>query len=95
MIKYSIHARDKLKLLSEFSIDESIVEKSLIEPNEVYYDSLLSSAIAVKKLNEDAGVIIAFVKEDKDIKVLTIYYTTKLNKVVNAKIRGGRWIKVG
>ncbi|MEM2228512.1 MAG: hypothetical protein QXR82_06920 [Candidatus Bathyarchaeia archaeon] len=95
MIKYSIHARDKLKLLSEFSIDESIVEKSLIEPNEVYYDSLLSSPIAVKKLNEDAGVIIAFVKEDKDIKVLTIYYTTKLNKVVDAKIRGGRWIKVG
>jgi hypothetical protein len=49
-------------LLSEFGVDEGVVKKSLARPNEVYHNLLLGSAIALKRFNENVGIIIAFVR---------------------------------
>jgi len=49
--------------------------------------------IAVKKTN-DKSVILAYKEEAKLVKVITIYYTTKFDRLVRSKTVRGAWKRV-
>jgi len=48
--------------------------------------------IAIKKMNEKS-IILAYKKEDRLVKVITLYYTTKLDKLIISKTVRGAWRK--
>lgn len=49
--------------------------------------------VAVKKTN-DKFIILAYRKENETVKVITIYYTTKLDKLVKSKTVRGAWKRI-
>jgi len=49
--------------------------------------------IAIKKIN-DRSIIVAYRKEARLVKVITIYYTTKLDRLIKSKTVRGAWRKI-
>jgi len=49
--------------------------------------------IAVKKV-DDKSVILAYRREAKLVKVITIYYTTRLDKLIKSKTVRDVWRKI-
>ena len=48
--------------------------------------------IAIKKMNEKS-IILAYKKEGRLVKVITLYYTTKLDRLIISKMVRGAWRK--
>jgi len=68
------------------------IRRTLKNPNELYEDAEHSISIAIKKVNEKS-VILVYRREGGLVKVITLYYTTKLDRLVRAKTGRGAWRK--
>ncbi|NIQ04702.1 MAG: hypothetical protein GWO20_02915 [Candidatus Korarchaeota archaeon] len=62
-------------------------------PDEVYEDVEHGTVVAVKKVNAKS-VILAYKIEAGVVKVITLYYTTKLDRLLKAKTVSGAWKRV-
>jgi len=69
------------------------VHVTLKNPDELYEDVEHGVLIAIRKVNEKS-VVVAHKKEDNLVKVITLYYTTKLDRLVKAKTVRGAWKKI-
>jgi len=69
------------------------VYDALSVPDKFYEDVEHGVGIAVKKVN-DKFVIVAFEEEDGAVKVITLYYTVKFDKLVKSKMVRGAWKRV-
>jgi hypothetical protein len=49
--------------------------------------------IAVKKVS-DKFVILAYEESDETVKVITVYYTAKMDKLVRSKTVRGAWKRI-
>jgi len=89
VVKFTRHAKSKLKVLSRFGITEEIVIKVLSEADEILYDTLRDRLIAI---NYSLNIAIPFEEEDGDTLIITILYSSKLKDIVRRRKRAGRWI---
>jgi hypothetical protein len=69
------------------------VRQTLKSPDELYEDVEHRVTIAIKKVNEKS-IILAYRKENSLVKIITLYYTTKFDRLVRAKMVRGAWKKV-
>ena len=83
----SRHASEKAR---RRNVTMSHIRRTLDAPDQLYEDVEHGTMIALKKTN-DKTVIIAYRKQPQSAKVITLYYTTKLDKLLRAKTVRGAW----
>ena len=89
-VQFSDHALEKAR---RRGVNISLAYRTLKNPDELYEDVEHETMIAVKKTN-DKSVILAYKEEAKLVKVITIYYTTKFDRLVRSKTVRGAWKRV-
>lgn len=90
VIAYSSHAQQKL-LIRRISLED--VESVIAHPAELFEDTEHGCEVSVGRT--DGKVLVAvYQKLDKDIKVITVYHTRKLDKLVSAKLQRGAWRRI-
>lgn len=90
VIAYSSHAQQKL-LIRRISRED--VESVIAHPAELFEDTEHGCEVSVGRT--DGKVLVAvYQKLDKDIKVITVYHTRKLDKLVSAKLQRGAWRRI-
>jgi hypothetical protein len=87
--EFSYHALEKMR--SRYARISDVIA-TLTSPDEVYEDVGHETLVAVKKINA-RSIIVVYREEDGVAKVITLYYTTKLDRFIRAKMVRGAWKK--
>lgn len=90
MIDYTKHALYQMRARS---VSKEMGESALDEPDEIYEDLQYNNVVCVKYIH-NATLLVFFVRIGRNIKVVSTFYTTKVNKVIESKVRRGIWKKV-
>jgi hypothetical protein len=69
------------------------VYATIKSPDEVYEDVEHGTIVAIKKINAKS-LILAYKMEAEIVKVITLYYTTKFDRLLRAKMVRGAWKRV-
>ena len=88
-VKFSSHALEKMR---SRKVKISDVYATLRAPDEIYEDIEHETFIAVKKVN-GKFIILAYRMEKDGAKVITLFYTTKLDRLLKNKTARGAWKK--
>ena len=70
----------------------SHIYETLKGPDEVYEDIEHGTMIAVKKINKES-IILAYMGGAEVVKIIALYYTTKLDRLIQSKTVRGAWKK--
>lgn len=89
-IEFSRHALEKARWRK---VKIQHIRLTLKNPDELYEDVEHGVMIAIKKVNEKS-VVVAHRKENNLVKVITLYYITKLDRLIKAKTVRGAWKKI-
>jgi hypothetical protein len=89
-VKFSNHAKEKI--ISR-NVKKSEVYAAIRTPDDICEDVEHGTLIAIKKVNGNS-IILAYKIENTGAKVITLFYTTKLDKLVRTKVARGAWKKV-
>jgi len=89
-VQFSRHALEKMR---RRNVKFSDIHATIKSPDEVYEDVEHGTIVAVKKVNSKS-VILAYKMEAGVVKVITLYYTTKLDRLLKAKTVRGAWKRV-
>ena len=89
LVKFTRHAKRKLKILGKLGATKEKVIETLKNPEELLYDTLRDRLIAI---NYASNIAIPFEKEDEDLTVVMILYSSELESIVRRRKRSGRWI---
>jgi len=89
-IQFSDHAQEKMR---RRRIKRSYAYRTLKTPDELYEDVEHGIMIAVKKVS-DKFVILAYEESDETVKVITVYYTAKMDKLIRSKTVRGAWKRI-
>jgi len=90
VIKFSRHALEKAHWRK---VKIQHIRLTLRNPDELYEDVERGVMIAIKKVDEKS-VVVAYREEEDLVKVITLYYTTKLDRFIKAKTVRGAWKKI-
>ncbi|ADC64442.1 conserved hypothetical protein [Ferroglobus placidus DSM 10642] len=88
-MKFTNHIRERML---EYNISEQEVLEAIKEPDSLYLDVLTGRFVAVKKTGSKA--IVAVFEKNDETTLITVFPTSKINKVVESRIRSGRWIEI-
>jgi hypothetical protein len=89
-LKFSNHAKEKLQ---SRKVKMQDVYATITSPDSLYEDAEHGAFIAIKRVNGNS-VILAYKPENNGAKVITLFYTTKLSKLIKTKTVRGAWKKV-
>jgi hypothetical protein len=89
-VQFSHHALEKMR---RRDVKTSDVYATLEAPNEVYEDVEHETFIAVKKVNAKS-IILAYKTDANVVKVITLYHTTKLDRLIKSKTVRGAWKRI-
>ncbi|MCD6504954.1 DUF4258 domain-containing protein [Candidatus Bathyarchaeota archaeon] len=89
-VQFSRHALEKIQ---RRNVKVSDIYTTLRFPDDVYEDLEHGTSVAVKKVDAKF-IIVIYRREDEVVKVITLYYTTKLDRLLKAKLRRGTWKKI-
>jgi Domain of unknown function (DUF4258) len=70
----------------------SDVFTTISTPDDIYEDAEHGTLIAIKKVN-GKSIILSYKMENDKAKVITLFYTTKLDKLLKTKKARGAWKK--
>lgn len=90
VVRFSAHAQDKLSVRK---VTEQDVIGVIENPSEQLEDIEHSLKVAIGPLNARSLVVI-YRTIGNDVKVITVYHTRKLEKLIRAKINRGAWRRV-
>jgi len=88
-VEFSGHAIEKMKARH---ISESDIQSALKEPSDLFYDVEHETFVAIKPLR-DRYLVILCTRKNETLSVVTVYFSTKIDKLIDSKIRRGAWIK--
>ena len=89
MIIFTQHAEKQMKIRK---IDKNEVIDALNNPDDLLYDVLEKTFVAVKRLN-GKYLIVIFSVSVGFVKVVTAFRTDKLSMVDN-RVKRGRWVRI-
>ncbi|MGC8939112.1 MAG: DUF4258 domain-containing protein [Candidatus Bathyarchaeia archaeon] len=89
-VQFSRHALEKMRRRNVKTADVYATIKS---PDEVYEDVEHGTVVAMKKINTKS-IILVYEMEAEVVKVITLYYTTKLDRLLKAKMVRGAWKRI-
>ena len=94
MIKFTNHAKEKLRIRK---INTEEVEQIIRNPTRIFYDLLTGRYIAVgaRPLNPGQYLVAVYTRTNTgELIVITVYVTTKVDKIVKSKLKKKRWIRI-
>lgn len=89
-MKYTRHAE---KRIVERGISEDTILKAVLNPSQMYYDLSTRAVIVIREL-DGQHILVAYTKEDDEIKVITTFITSEVQEIIRRKLDGGRWVRV-
>lgn len=89
-VEFSIHAQEKMRCRHVKIVD---VIATITKPDNTYEDVEHGTLISIRKVNGNS-IILAYRMENKVAKVITLFYTSKLDKLIKTKVARGAWKKV-
>lgn len=89
-VRFSRHAVEKMH---RRDVKVSDIHLTLKFPDEVYEDIEHGTFVAVKKIDAKS-IVLAYTVDGEAVKVITLYYTTKLDRLLEAKLVRGAWKKI-
>ena len=89
MIVFTQHAEEQMRVRK---IDKKEVIDTLNNPDDLLYDLLEKTFVAVKRLN-GKYLIVVFSLSAGFVKVVTAFRTDKLSMIDN-RVKKGRWVKI-
>ncbi|MEM3458931.1 MAG: DUF4258 domain-containing protein [Candidatus Bathyarchaeia archaeon] len=88
-MKFTKHAKSRA---AERGITEKMILEAISQPSQTYYDLSIGTTIVFKKLNKK-HLLVAYSKEDSEIKVVTTFITSDAQRIIGRKL-GKTWVKV-
>jgi hypothetical protein len=88
-LNFSSHAKEKMEIRE---IRESEVCATIDTPDNVYRDVEHETLVAVKKFHGNTIIAVSNIEGD-GAKVITLFYTTKFDKLLKTKKARGAWKK--
>lgn len=89
-IEFSRHALEKARWRK---VKIQHIRLTVKNPDRLYEDVEHGVMVAIKKVNEKS-VVVAYREDNNLVKVITLYYTTKLDRLIKAKTERGSWKKI-
>jgi len=86
-VKFSNHAKEKI--LSR-NVKISDVFATIRNPDDIYEDVEHGTLIAIKKVDGNS-IILVYKIENDGAKVITLFYTTKCDRLIKSKMARGAW----
>ncbi|MCS4538126.1 MAG: hypothetical protein HYY67_04625 [Thaumarchaeota archaeon] len=95
-IDFTSHALVKLSVIG---VTKEIIEKGLSSLNEIFRDSERSLFVGTSKFRDGILVLVyrsdrAVPREDDKVTIVTIYYTSKVDRLVESKVRRRVWVRL-
>ncbi|MGB9683474.1 MAG: DUF4258 domain-containing protein [Candidatus Bathyarchaeales archaeon] len=89
-MKYTKHAKIRA---AERGITENMILEAISQPSQTYYDLSTGTTIVFKKLNKK-HLLVAYSKEDSEIKIVTTFITSDAQEIISRKLEGKTWVKI-
>ncbi|MDI6690837.1 MAG: hypothetical protein QME50_03085 [Candidatus Bathyarchaeota archaeon] len=70
-----------------------MILEAILRPSQTYYDLSTGTTIVFKKLN-GKYLLVAYFKEDKEIKIVTMFITSNAQEIISRKLEGKTWVKI-
>ena len=90
IVEYSAHAEQKL---SARSIRKEDVKRIIVDSKQKFVDVEHEAKVAIGPV-EDRSVIVIYRMVKADVKVITVYHTRKLEKLLSSKMERGVWREI-
>ncbi len=90
MIHYTEHAEIRMR---QYGISREEVEDPLQSPILLFFDVGSNRYVAIGKKNGHSLVVVYEVAHGEKL-VVTAYHTSKVDKIIRAKLSTGRWIEL-
>ena len=90
VVTYSVHAEQKLLMRK---VRREDVERVITNPAEVYEDTEHNASVAIGSVDGKALVVI-YQSVGNAKKVITVYHTLKIEKLVSSKTERGAWRRI-
>jgi len=90
-IEFTRHAIEKMRARH---VSESDIRDALKESRDLFYDMEHETFVATKPLR-NRYLVILYTRKNEVLNVVTVYFSTKIDKLITSKIRRGAWIKKG
>ncbi|RLI82815.1 hypothetical protein DRP04_03075 [Archaeoglobales archaeon] len=82
---FTSHAKTRME---EYGIKEDGVEETVREPEKLFLDIKTGGLIAIRKYGEKHLVVVY--ESNEEIVIVTVFSTSKINKIVENRVRNGR-----
>ena len=89
-MKYTNHAKEKM---DEYGVTEKDVEDTIRAPEKLFLDVKTGRLIGVRKWTEDKHLVVVYEVNDFTT-IVTVFPTSKINKVIESRVRRGRWVEL-
>jgi len=89
-ISYTAHARENLNY---YGISVQDVKNVLERAERIFLDLKTGRLIAVGRWLKDKHLVVVFEKDD-DTTVVTVFPTSKIDKMIERRIIRGRWVEI-
>ncbi|MGC8895236.1 MAG: DUF4258 domain-containing protein [Candidatus Bathyarchaeia archaeon] len=89
-MKYTKHAKARA---AERGITEDMILEAILQPSQTYYDLSTGTTIVFKKLN-GKYLLVAYSKENKEIKIVTTFITSNAQEIISRKLESRTWVRI-
>jgi hypothetical protein len=89
-MKFTEHGKDRAK---ERGITEKAITQAVLEPTSNFYDLSSSAYVAFKKLNGQE-LLVVYVSEGDEIKVITTFITSSAQEIINTKLKANVCVRI-
>ena len=86
-IKFSSHAKEKTQ---SRGVKVSEVTAAIKRPECLYSDVEHGTLVAIKQFGDNT-IIVVYRMEDDRAKVITVFYTSKFDRLIRGKMARGAW----
>lgn len=87
--KFTLHAEEKLqKELYKFGINENIVVRTILSPDELLTNTKTKRFVAV----DYSSKIAVIYETNSEILIITVIRSSILDKIVKRRKKSGRWV---
>lgn len=89
-MKYTGHGKHRAK---ERGISEKEITIAVSKPTFLFYDLTSSANVAFKKLNGQQ-LLVVYVPDGDEIKVITTFITSTAQEIIDSKLKSNVWVKI-
>ncbi len=86
---FTTHAKIRME---EYGIREDEIKETVKEPEKLFLDVKTGRLVAIKT-HEEKHLVVVY-ESNKEIVIITVFPTSKINKIVENRVKNGRWLEL-